>query len=205
MESNKKPAEHCTSPRRGRAIKKRLLTVSIIAIALCIVSCITLAYVATETDALKNIFSPSQVASEVIEDIFDGVTKSNVRIKNVGNTTAYMRAAVVVTWMSEDGSSVAAAVPEDGTDYSITFNDGANSPWEKSSDGFWYYTTPVEPTLETEQLIVSCSGLTEPPAGFYLSVEITASAIQSSPANVVKSNWDSGVSDVADGVLVVKK
>ena len=208
MESNNNGTERYGSPRRDRRsrnVKKRALTAALICIAVCIVSGITLAYTVTHTDALKNIFSPSHVACEVLEDEFDGVTKSNVRIKNVGNTTSYIRAAVTATWISEDGKSVTAAKPESGTDYSITFNDGDSSYWEEGADGFWYYTVPVDANAETEQLIASCTEITTPPDGYCLSVEITASAIQSSPDSVVINNWSTGVTGVADGVLAIKE
>ena len=208
MKSNNKNSERYGSPERGRrfrSIKKRTITVALICIAICIISGITLAYVVSQTDVLKNIFAPSRVSCEVLEDAFDGAVKTNVRIKNTGDTTAYIRAAVIVTWMSEDGNSVTAAKPVRGTDYSITFNDGEGSDWVEGSDGFWDYTLPVDANAETEKLIVSCTGLTTPPEGYYLSVEITASAIQSSPANVVTDNWSTGVTGVADGVLVIKE
>lgn len=188
-----------------RNAKKRVLVIAIICVVFCIISGITLAYVVTQTDVLKNIFAPSRVSCEVLEDSFDGAVKTNVRIKNTGDTTAYIRSAVIVTWMSEDGNSVTAAKPVRGTDYSITFNDGEGSDWVEGSDGFWYYTLPVDANAETEKLIVSCTGLTTPPVGYYLSVEITASAIQSSPDSVVINNWSTGVTGVADGVLVIKE
>lgn len=200
MESNNNTKRY-GSPRNA---KKRVLVIAVICIVFCIISGITLAFVATQTDALKNIFSPSRVSCTVLEAPFDGMTKSNVRIKNTGDTSAYVRAAVVVTWMSEDGSSVTAAKPVSGTDYSITFNDGDDSYWIEGADGFWYYTHPIAADAETEPLINSCTGSTTPPDGYYLSVEIVASAIQSSPDSVVADNWSTGVSGVKDGVLLIK-
>lgn len=188
-----------------RNAKKRVLVIAIICVVFCIISGITLAYVATQTDALKNVFSPTHVACEVIEEPFDGVTKSGVRIKNTGDTTAYIRATIVATWMSENGDQVSATSPTSGIDYSITLNDGNGSNWVKSSDSFWYYKLPVNATAETEDLIESCTVLTTPPDGYYLSVDIIASAIQSSPDSVVKDNWDTGVADVVNGNLVINE
>ena len=60
----------------------------------------TLAYLATQTGQVQNTFEPAYVRSSVIEESWnDGnLVKSNVTIKNTGNVSAYIRAAIVVTW-----------------------------------------------------------------------------------------------------------
>ena len=113
----------------------------------------TVAYIITKTESKENIMTPSKVACEV-EETFDGDVKTDVKIKNTGDTSAYIRAAIVVTWISDDENNKVSAI------------------------------TPVD-------------GRT--PDGFVLSVEIVASAVQSSPAQAVKDAW--GV-DVYNGTLV---
>ncbi len=189
--------------RRAKTRKQQSFIIAIIAIFCSIIACATLAFVLTRTEALKNTFTEAYVACDVLET-FDGTMKTDVTIKNTGNVQSFIRAKVVVTWMSNDKTKVTALKPIDDTDYVITYADETNADtnWEKGSDGYWYYKLPVNVGKETEELIESCSlkdGVTEPD-GYYLSVEIVASAIQSTPESVVKEQWKSGVDSVVDGV-----
>ena len=89
---------------------------------------------------------------------------------------------------------------------SLSPRTNAATNWEKGSDGYWYYKLPVNVGKETEELIESCSlkdGITAPD-GYYLSVEIVASSIQSTPPRVVTEQWDSGVSGVNGSTLIIK-
>ncbi len=196
--------------RRPKNRRKQRLIIAMAAILLCsIISCVSLAFLFTGTDPLENVFDNAYVACEVLENgedgisPFDGNVKTNVRIKNTGEVQSYIRVAVVITWMSEDESKVTARKPIEGTDYEIAYTKDTN--WEKGSDGYWYYTVPVNVGSETTNLIEKCVCTTTPPDGYYLSVEIVASSIQSSPTKVVKDQWDSGVSDVNGTTLVIKQ
>ena len=146
----------------------------------------TIAFVVTHTSEIRNTFTESVVKCEVDETFKDNV-KSNVSIKNTGDTTAYIRAFVNVTWMNESGQ-VASVSPIESTDYIIDYS---TSGWLKGSDGYYYYSLPVQPNNKTEVLINSCQLLetTSAPDGYYLSVEIVCSAIQSTPISVVSDIW----------------
>lgn len=214
MYNNKNNGKHYVSSLRQRRLKHRrqhMLTIALISVICCIISGVTLAYLLTHTDPLENIFDPSKVSCQVLEgedgNTFDGERKSNVKIQNTGETDAYIRAAVVVTWKSEDEKTVTASVPQEGKgrDYSITY--ATNSGWLKGTDGFWYYTSPVAVDGNTQVLISDCHLLDTAtiPEGFYLSVEIVASAIQSTPEYVVTEQWSSGVDSVGtDGTLTIR-
>ena len=145
----------------------------------------TIAFVVTHTSEIRNTFTESVVKCEVDETFKDNV-KSNVSIKNTGDTTAYIRAFVNVTWMNESGQ--VASVSPKSTDYMIEYSD---SGWLKGSDGYYYYSLPVQPNNKTEVLINSCQLLetASAPDGYYLSVEIVCSAIQSTPESVVSNIW----------------
>ena len=156
----------------------------------------TSAFVQTDTEPKVNHFQPSKVACDVVET-FDGKIKSNVSLKNTGDTTAYLRAAVVVIWKKTDGSGeVAAQKPLEQTDYTIAFAD--DTGWVHGNDGYWYYTAPVAPKGSTGLLIRECKPLTKKD-GYALSVEIVASALQSMPADAVKEAW--GVTVDTDGTI----
>ena len=145
----------------------------------------TIAFVVTHTSEIRNTFTESVVKCEVDETFKDNV-KSNVSIKNTGDTTAYIRAFVNVTWMNESGQ--VASVSPKSTDYRIDYSD---SGWLKGSDGYYYYSLPVQPNNKTAVLINSCELLetASAPDGYYLSVEIVCSAIQSTPESVVSNIW----------------
>lgn len=193
--------------RRAKRRKQQGLIIAVVAILCSIIACATIAFVFMNTEPLKNTFTDAYVACEVLET-FDGTTKTDVTVKNTGEVQSYIRAKVVVTWMSADKTKVTALKPVDDTDYVITYADETNADtnWEKGSDGYWYYKLPVDVGKETEKLIESCSlkpGVTAPD-GYYLSVEIVASSIQSTPTRVVTEQWDSGVSGVDGSTLIIK-
>lgn len=171
--------------------KKTLLTMSTALLLLVAVGA-TLAYVFTRTDPVENTFKPSRVACAVVENgdthentnhiVNISTTKTNVMIKNTGDTDAYIRVAVVVNWMSENGSRVWATKPT-SSDYTINFAD--NTGWTKDSDGYYYYKEAVPRGESTSILISSASqnaGVSAPVGTdgtqYHLSVEIVASAIQ---------------------------
>ena len=148
----------------------------------------TVAWLATNTPGLTNTFTPGEVKCTV-EEKFDGKTKSGVQIKNTGNTDAYIRAKVVVTWKDKDGNVYGGATPVEVTDYTISYN---ATDWSEV-DGYWYCKQPVapdEPNNLTPVLISSASPVAgKAPEGYALSIEILAEAIQSSPANAVQEAW----------------
>ncbi len=191
---------------------KRLVTLLVsLLLVLGVVVGGTIAFIHTRTEQKVNTFTPSRVASQVTED-FDNNVKSNVAVKNTGDTTAYIRAAINVTWMkdAEAGTeydaanqTVSAKIPVEGKDYSITL--AQNTNWIKGADGYYYYQLPVNPKDSTKVLIEECTLLKDAsvPDGYHLSVEIVASAIQAAPEAAVKAAWGDGFSIDASGNLVV--
>lgn len=134
----------------------------------------TLAFLSTNTEDVVNTFTPASVPPEIHEK-FDGKTKSEVKIENTGEVDAYIRAAVVITWVDDEGN-VYGELPKEGTDYSISWElDG----WKKHGD--YYYYTEVVPATDgqnfTGVLIKEIKQLKEK-TGYELSVEILAQSIQ---------------------------
>ena len=179
----------------------------------------TLAFIVADDGPVKNTFTPSKVTTEVYEELSDS-TKSNVKIKNTGDTTAYIRAAVVITWQDEAGN-ILGEKPVAGADYAIEYTDtdeqGADH-WIKGADGFYYWTSPVKSDDEdakgcyTGALIRNCTAKKTKTIGsgtdavtYYLTVEIIGSGIQSVPTSVVTEEWSSGVSGVSGDTLTIKQ
>ena len=170
-------------------IKKSAVLLVSLALLLLVTAGATLAYYFTKTGSVTNTFTPSQVACAVVEgtnapvdgDTVDtGDTKEDVKIKNTGDTDAYIRVALVVNWMNDNGN-VWGTKPVEGTDYNMTL-DLANG-WSKGSDGYYYYNTKVAKDQLTPILIDEANVLKAGPKGtdgtqYYLSIEIVAEAIQ---------------------------
>lgn len=182
------------NPKRLQRRRQRLFVTGLASLLLLIGVTVggTLAFITADTSEKTNTFIPAQVSCDVIEE-FNGTVKSNVAVKNTGETNAYIRAAVNVTWMKGENASeqtVSATVPQIDVDYKLLFL--VNAGWIKGADGYWYYQTPVAPNANTAALIRECKQLegANVPQGYHLSVEIVASAIQSSPAAVVAEKWN---------------
>lgn len=132
----------------------------------------TLAYLVTQAGPVKNEFTPGKVTSKVNEN-FNGTTKENVTIKNTGNVSAYIRAAIVVTWQDAQGNTLPEAPGTD--DYAISIN---TSDWTQEG-GYYYYKAAVSAGESTANLINSCTQTKTYEDGRRLCVEIIGSAIQS--------------------------
>lgn len=162
----------------------------------------TIAFLMDSDGPLHNMFNPSQVTTYVDEEVSDG-TKSNVKIRNTGDTDAWIRAAVVITWQDEEGN-VYGQLPVEGADkdYIISYNISPEIKeycWVKGNDGFYYWSSPVTASNgATGVLINSCTannsitvGTGDEAVTYYLTVEIIGSGIQNKPANVFNTEWAS--------------
>ena len=171
--------------------KKSLALLVSLMLILCATVGTTLALLIDKTLSVENIFTPSKVTTEVDEDIeTDPDVKQNVRIRNTGDTTAYIRVAVVVNWVNADNKQVYAQAPS----FTVT---PENTNWVLGVDGYYYYKMPVEAgAVITEELTVALlPESATAPAGHTLQVEVVASAIQATSAAV--SQWSGGVA-IAD-------
>ena len=170
--------------------KKLLITIICAVVLFCATTSGTIAYIITKSQEAENAFQPVFVSC-IVEENFDGVTKSDVKIRNTGDINAYIRATFVVMWVSESGA-VNATSPRENTDYAVMMG---SSNWVKGSDGFYYYTSPVPPGEATEHLISAIAPTVEGPDGCYLSVHIAATAIQAEPYSAVNEAWGAVVQD----------
>ena len=94
--------------KKMKKTKRILLLALVVAILACGVGG-TIAYLITNTGSVVNTFQPAYVTSQVNEDFNNGgTTKSNVTITNTGNVSAYIRAAIVITWQDADDNTMPA-------------------------------------------------------------------------------------------------
>ena len=143
----------------------------------------TVAFLITNTGPVENKFAYASVSCNVKED-FNGSIKKNVQITNTGSTDAYIRATYVVNWVDAQGNIVA-SVP-DGYSYSLNVN--PDGKWTKMGD-YYYYLTPVAPRDSTPGSLLTCTVTRPKNPEYRLSVEILATAIQSTPAKAVTEAW----------------
>ena len=143
----------------------------------------TVAYLITKTGSVENKFTYASVSCEV-EEYFKENTKKDVKITNTGSTDAYIRATYVVNWLDAQGNIVA-SVP-DGYSYSLNVN--PDDKWTKMGD-YYYYLSPVAPGESTPGSLLTCTVTRPENPEYWLSVEIIATAIQSTPAKAVTEAW----------------
>ena len=172
-------------------IRMNKLAILFIAVVMLIGAVVgsTVAFLVTETAPVENKFSYASVSCAVSET-FNGATKEKVQIKNTGTTDAYIRATYVVNWLNKDGSI--APVPQGTTPdgYTLSISENPDNAWTKGTDGYFYYLKPVAPGEFTKDgSLVYCSVVYPENAEYTLSVEILATAVQSTPANAVREAW----------------
>lgn len=151
----------------------------------------TVAFIIDITNSLTNTFAPAEVKIEISGDT----------ISNTGDADAYVRAAVVVTWVSEADDTTLSTMPKEGTDYTVAFNTAEG--WVQGVDGFWYQTEVLAPGEEAPTLINAITQTTTM-TGYKLTVQVLSSAIQATPADAVTNSW-TAVSGIENGVLQITK
>lgn len=188
---------HARAKKHSR-IRMNKLAILFIAVVMLIGAVVgsTVAFLVTQTDPVENKFTYASVSCAVSET-FKGATKEKVQIQNTGTTDAYIRATYVVSWLNKDGSI--APVPQGTTPdgYILSISENPNNAWTKGTDGYFYYLTPVAPGGLTDGSLVNCT-VTYPQGvepEYILSVEILATAVQSTPAKAVQEAW--GVTPVS--------
>lgn len=170
----------------------------------------TVGFLSTRTEPVQNDFTYGKVSCEVLETFGkenNRYIKRDVRIKNTGNTRAYIRVLLVFTWKDAEGN-VYVNKPQINEDYQI--NPDISNGWSiyQNSIGTYsyYYKYPVAAGGVTPNLIdslIQIPGAVGPENGKYaLSVEIVADAVQAEPADAVTDAWDGATVD-AEGTLTI--
>ena len=188
MDHGKNEENHLQRKRgRGNSRKAGTLLLSLLLLAALAIGG-TLAYLTADTTSLENTFKPSRVACEVTEE-FDGSVKSEVNVKNTGDTDAYIRVKLVTYRVNEEGRHIGgtAEIPE--------FTSGED--WVQY-EGYYYYTSPVAPDKTPAADLIDRIELTGgyPDAdGGRQVIEVMAEAIQSGPPEAVGKSWGVSISE----------
>ena len=145
----------------------------------------TVAYVAAHSETFTNVFKPVPLDGEIEEEVEDA-QKTSVKVKNTGESTAYVRLAIVSNKLDADDSIVGAASP------TIT---PTEEYWFKASDGYYYCRKPVEPNESTDEFLSARIDLTG------IQVTVMAELIQAEPTTAVTEAWSAVKVDNASGNL----
>lgn len=185
--------KHLKKHRPGRA--KALLLIASLAVLLTATVGSTAAWLVSKPAAVENDFVPGKVACQVLENFGaeSGTSvKRDVRVKNNGNTDAYIRVLLVFTW-KDDAGNIFSNKPQGDNDYQLNLNLTDWIMQESDAGVYFYYKKPVAPGAETGKLIDSlrqADGVTGPENGKYkLSVDILADAVQADPPEAVADSW----------------
>lgn len=161
--------------------RRILLVFACVGALLITTNLLTNAWLLDSTQEEVNVFVPGTVTTEVEEE-FDGETKENVYIKNTGNIDAYIRAAVIAVWKTEEGDI--SGTPVSSVDFPEL---PVLTGWFKGDDGFYYHKEMVAPGALTSKLI----GTFVMPVkeGLMFELQIIASGIQADPPKAVTESW----------------
>ncbi|MBR5560613.1 MAG: hypothetical protein IKU73_04290 [Clostridia bacterium] len=155
---------------------KTILTLSALALLLTFTVSGTLAYIATQTGEVENVFEPVEVDTE-IDETFRNDVKSVVKVKNVGDIPVFVRVAVIGNWCNDANEVVEPWNP--------SFTPG--SGWSKRGE-YYYYNSAVQPGDATGDLLGS-DITTSANNGLHLEVVVMQQAIQAEPTSAVEGVW----------------
>ena len=161
--------------KRMRKTKTILVLAMVVVMLACTVGG-TVAYLTTKTADVVNTFTPAKVTCAV-DETFSGTTKTDVKIKNTGNTDAWIRATVVGNWVKD--SKIVAAWTDN-----INYN---TSVWAQGFDGYYYYNSTVSASGSTKNLFDSYTAGEAPVEGAHLELTIVCQAVQSNLGNTAQA------------------
>ena len=195
-----KHREEAAAPASEKTLRTGRVTAIVMATVLLLALAIggTVAWLSTQDTPITNTFTPSQVACEVQEE-FNSTTgvKSNVNVRNTGDTQAFIRVKLVTYRTNNEGKHIG------GTAEIPNFNPGAG--WVKHGD-YYYYTKPVEPDQAPDDALINSIPLKESyedADGGHQAIDVMAEAIQSVPEAAVKAAWGANFSIDGNGNLIV--
>lgn len=159
----------------------------------------TVALLVAHTNAVTNTFTAAKSKITIEENTDNGI-KSEIRVKNEGTATSYVRVKLVMNWVDGDGKVVSG-----GSLPMVELN--TDGGWFEQG-GIYYYRTPVGPkdsdNATTANLLKDPITQTNAPDGCHLEVTVLAESIQAAPSTAVKGAW-TAVKVGSDGNLTENK
>ena len=167
--------------RPSRESKKSLTALIALILIICLAVGGTVAFIVTQTQAVKNTFTPSDVKVD-IQEVFQGNKKSSITVLNVDDTDkedvpCYIRVKLVSNIQDNDGNVLRAAPLGEIS---------LGNDWIDGGDGCYYYKNVVAVGDSTSNLLAEGASikLTEGQV-----VEVLAEGIQAMPKQAVIDAW----------------
>lgn len=183
-------------PQRRRFVRRKALLFCFALLVLLGAAGGTYAWLADSAAPKENHFQPAQVSC-LVQEVFDGQKKSDVKIQNTSDIPAYLRVALVANWVDEAGHIYAVA-PDLSRISTLNLKD-----WLQGADGYYYYPHSVDPGAVTAVLVEECADKEQAaPPGYRLRLQVLAEAIQADPSQAVAQAWS--VTVQSDGTIVPK-
>lgn len=173
--------------RPSRESKKSLTALIALILIICLAVGGTVAFIVTQTQAVKNTFTPSDVEVK-IQEVFQDNIKSSITVLNVDDADkedvpCYIRVKLVSN-IQDNHDNVLGAAPLQGF---YLGND-----WIDGGDGCYYYKNVVAVGDSTSNLLAEGANikLTEGQV-----VEVLAEGIQAMPKQAVIDAWGQTIAD----------
>ena len=173
--------------RPSRESKKSLTALIALILIVCLAVGGTVAFIVTQTQAVKNTFTPSDVTVDIQED-FDGNIKSSITVLNVNDADkedvpCYIRVKLVSNIQDNDGNVLRAAP---------LGKISLGNDWIDGGDGCYYYKNVVEVGQSTSNLLAEGASITLTDGQV---VEVLAEGIQAMPKQAVIDAWGRTIAD----------
>ena len=173
--------------RPSRKSKKSLTALIALILIICLAVGGTVAFIVTQTQAVKNTFTPADVEVE-IQEVFQGNIKSSITVLNVDDADkedvpCYIRVKLVSN-IQDDNGNVLRAAPLGKI--------SLGNDWIDGGDGCYYYKNVVEVGQSTSNLLADGASITLTDGQV---VEVLAEGIQAMPKQAVIDAWGQTIAD----------
>ena len=173
--------------RPSRKSKKSLTALIALILIICLAVGGTVAFIVTQTKAVKNTFTPADVKIG-IQEIFQDNIKSSITVLNVDDpdkedVPCYIRVKLVSNIQDNDDNVLKAAPLQ-------KFDLG--NDWIDGRDGCYYYKNVVEVGQSTSNLLAEGTSIRRTNGQV---VEVLAEGIQAMPKQAVIDAWGQTIAD----------
>ena len=167
--------------RPSRESKKSLTALIALILIICLAVGGTVAFIVTQTQAVKNTFTPADVEVD-IQEVFQNNAKSSITVLNVDDADkedvpCYIRVKLVSNIQDNDGNVLRAAP---------LGKISLGNDWIDGGDGCYYYKNVVEVGQSTSNLLAEGASITLTDGQV---VEVLAEGIQAMPKQAVIDAW----------------
>ena len=173
--------------RPSRESKKSLTALIALTLIICLAVGGTVAFIVTQTQAVKNTFTPSDVTVKIVEE-FKNNTKSSITVLNVDDpdkedVPCYIRVKLVSN-IQDNHDNVLGAAPLGEI--------SLGKDWIDGRDGCYYYKNVVAVGDSTSNLLAEGANITLTEGQV---VEVLAEGIQAMPKQAVIDAWGQTIAD----------